>query len=232
MDGRLDPATLRKVLAYWAGVLRVAPSVLVDRGVTLVSREDLECVVVVELGGAVVAVHPPRLQWAVARGGAEDLVDLAALQQVLAKHAPRPIGTATLSYGDAASLRLDASAVPAGADALAEVVGACSAEDVDEAGVEGMPSLFAVPSGDGRTAAVAGYESWGGALAHVGVLVAPAYRGRGLALPAATEATRQALAAGLVPQWRCRLGNEPSERLRDRLGFVPLGRQLTVAVTC
>lgn len=95
-----------------------------------------------------------------------------------------------------------------------------------------MPSLFAVPSDDDRIAAVAGYEPWGGVLAHVGVLVAPAYRGRGLALPVASEATRQALAAGLVPQWRCRLGNEPSARLRDCLGFVLMGRQLTIAVTC
>ncbi len=78
----------------------------------------------------------------------------------------------------------------------------------------------------GRALAAAGYLTWLGTTAHLCVLTAPAHRGRGLARVVAAAAARDALAAGLLPQWRAK--PEPSRRVARALGFRELGSQLSI----
>ena len=51
-----------------------------------------------------------------------------------------------------------------------------------------------------------------------------------LSLEDVARRVREAVDAGLVAQWRCRVGNEASLRLADRLGFTRLGMQASVAL--
>ena len=66
-----------------------------------------------------------------------------------------------------------------------------------------------------------------GALAHVGVLTRPDRRRRGLGAAVAAAVVRDALAAGLVAQWRARTELTASRRLAGSLGFVELGQQVS-----
>ena len=77
-----------------------------------------------------------------------------------------------------------------------------------------------------RAVAAAGYLTWPGGVAHLSVLTDPACRGRGLAKLAGSLATADALACGLLPQWRARV--PASIRVAASLGFVSCGSQLWI----
>jgi RimJ/RimL family protein N-acetyltransferase len=104
------------------------------------------------------------------------------------------------------------------------------ADEWEESGLTRMPRRWALTTTSGDVAAMAGCERWGQALAHLGVASAPASRRRGFARSVARHATSAAVREGLVTQWRWRVGNEPSERLAQTLGFVRTGRQGAVLV--
>lgn len=110
---------------------------------------------------------------------------------------------------------------PADATALA-TLRALAPHEWEEAGLATTSRLFGVFSGD-DIAAVAGYESWDGELAHLQVFCHPRHRRRRLATDALTIAIAHALAAGLLPQYRARDGNVASRGLADRLGFLEYG---------
>jgi len=63
---------------------------------------------------------------------------------------------------------------------------------------------------------------------HIGVITRADRRGRGLAGVAAGAAARECLDRGLLPQWRARVGNDASQRVAERLGFVTLGVQIFI----
>jgi len=67
--------------------------------------------------------------------------------------------------------------------------------------------------------ALAGYEIWGGTIAHIAVVTHPAFRGRGFGRSAVSHVAAAALAAGLVPQYRTLESNLPSMRVAATLGF-------------
>lgn len=79
---------------------------------------------------------------------------------------------------------------------------------------------------DDALVSIAGYRLWDDALAHVAVFTAAAQRARGLSTEVASAAIAHALEAGLVPQWRARVGNTASIRVAEKLGLVTLGTQL------
>jgi len=60
--------------------------------------------------------------------------------------------------------------------------------------------------------------------------VRPVHRRQGRAHTAACAALADAVAAGLVAQWRSAVSNPASVALGERLGFVRLGKQMTVRV--
>ena len=67
--------------------------------------------------------------------------------------------------------------------------------------------------------ALAGYEIWGGTIAHISVVTHPAFRGRGFGRSAVAHIASDALAAGFVPQYRTLESNRPSIRIAESLGF-------------
>ncbi|WP_327305196.1 GNAT family N-acetyltransferase [Streptomyces sp. NBC_01298] len=108
-----------------------------------------------------------------------------------------------------------------------ELERAAGPEDAGEAALDEVTSpAFVVRDRHGRVVAAAGYGTWPGGVAHVGVLTAPRARGRGLARAAGSAAVAHALGAGLLPQWRAR--TPASRRVAAGLGFGGLGFQLSV----
>jgi GNAT superfamily N-acetyltransferase len=179
---------------------------------------------IVSLGGAAIATapnewHADRLRRA--------WTDFDGILEAVTSVDVR--GPATLAYLAAADLRqVDRAAetvVETGGD-LRTLFAAAGPDDVDESGLADITSAaFTITEGDAVVAA-AGYRDWPGRVAHLSVLAAPAFRGRGLARAVATAATADALGHGLLPQWRARI--EESRRIARNLGFVELGAQVSL----
>ncbi|MFJ5123032.1 GNAT family N-acetyltransferase [Kitasatospora sp. NPDC088548] len=99
-------------------------------------------------------------------------------------------------------------------------------QDAGEAGLWEITSPAFVVREGGQVVAAAGYRVWPSRTAHVSVLTAPEWRGRGLARATGSAAVTHALAAGLLPQWRARVPE--SRRVALALGFRELGAQLSI----
>jgi hypothetical protein len=109
---------------------------------------------------------------------------------------------------------------------IQRLLASVSAEDAAETDLARIgTAIHAVLDGD-RAVAAAGYLTWPGGVAHLSVLTDPACRGRGLAKLAGSAATADALASGLLPQWRARV--PASIRVAASLGFVSCGSQLSI----
>jgi hypothetical protein len=130
--------------------------------------------------------------------------------------------------------------LPPGHPDVVAFSGSVPPEDAGEAGLDGITSpVFVVrstraapgslPDPDGApVVAAAGYRLWPGSVAHGSVLTGVEWRGRGLAKAVGAAAVADALANGLLPQWRARI--EPSRRAAGALGFHELGTQLSLAL--
>jgi GNAT superfamily N-acetyltransferase len=144
------------------------------------------------------------------------------------------LGPAVLGYLSADDFRpvgLSASVVEelpvdhADVHALELLVGP---EDAQESSIGEVTSpVFAVRE-SGRIVAAAGYCLWPSRTAHICVLTASPYQGRGLAKATSSAAVAHALEAGLLPQWRARLPQ--SRKVASALGFRELGAQLSVEI--
>lgn len=220
-----DGARLR---AAWAEALGAAPSALEGTGVTRVERAELDAVIVLELGSAIVVAAPPSAKSALAG------LDIAALRDADAIAAALPgstaIGTAQLLFTGTRPAHPQHEVVEASSLDVASVGAALPEDEWAEAGVQEMEHRWAVHQKQ-EAAAIAGYQRWHGTVAHLGVAVTPSRRRRGYAFSAAAHAVSAAVDAGLLAQWRCRIGNEASLRLADRLGFTRMGTQSAVALS-
>lgn len=219
----------------WADELQVPIEALTVRGTHLFHRDGSTTVVVVKLNESVVIVAPAVA--AAELGRVQDvetsrLLDMSWLEQQLRPLQARPIGTADLSYCEVLPVKREAVPIVPATTSLVDLLQrGLSAEEWLESGLADMPSRWAALTASGEVAAIAGYESWSRSIAQLGVASVSSVRGRGFAAAAAAEAMTAALGDGLVPQWRCRVGNRGSERLATSLGFTPVGRQTAVALT-
>ncbi|MDX3641795.1 GNAT family N-acetyltransferase [Streptomyces sp. MB09-02B] len=189
---------------------------------------------IVVLGGVGI-VTVPSVQAAKLMAGAssklsvEEIVDEDRLSEVLL--VLDVLGPASLFYLDRADF-LPAQGGAAveeavcGDDELAALLACAGEEDVGESGLADITSsAFVLREGD-EVVAASGYQAWPQGVAHLSVLVAPGYRGRGLARVVASVAVAHALDSGLLPQWRAR--PLPSKRVALALGFQELGSQLSI----
>ena len=137
------------------------------------------------------------------------------------------LGPASLAYLDERDLRPPAAiAVQRTTGGVPDLLAGVPEAEAGESGLAEISSDgFVVRDGD-RTVAAAGYHHWLDTTAHLCVLSAPDRRGRGLARAVGAAAVADALAHGLLPQWRARI--EPSRRVARALGFRELGAQLSL----
>jgi hypothetical protein len=213
----LQGETVERVLAFWRAW--EAQSVTPDRvSVVVVGPEQFTC-----------APEPVR-----GRILGEAPADLSALIEILGNDVERVVGAARLAYTDEVTFRPVATDGVTGVgddDArLAALKAASDRSEWSEASVDEPCELRYGVVDDNSLLSVATLQIWNDALGHVGVFSAAHARRRGLASRVGSAAIEHGLALGLVPQWRSRIGNDASARVADQLGFVDLGRQMTVRV--
>jgi GNAT superfamily N-acetyltransferase len=75
----------------------------------------------------------------------------------------------------------------------------------------------------GNLTALAGYEVWDAAIAHIAVVTLPEHRGRGHGAAVVCAAAEQAVQDRLVPQYRTLLSNRAALGVASRLGFIEYG---------
>jgi hypothetical protein len=112
---------------------------------------------------------------------------------------------------------------------MQRLLSSVSAEDAAETDLARIGSAVHVALDGDRAVAAAGYLTWPGGVAHLSVLTDTARRGRGLAKLVGSLATADALARGLLPQWRARV--PASIRVAASLGFVSCGSQLCIRLS-
>jgi len=190
---------------------------------------------IVVLGDAAIATAPDaraehELRRALAGVPMGRLTDPSAV--LPAGHAAAILGPANLAFtdparfaGPGASPGLVVREMPVTDQRMQRLLASVSAEDAAETDLARMDSAVHVVLDGDRAVAAAGYLSWPGGVAHLSVLTDPACRGRGLAKLAGSLATADALARGLLPQWRARV--PASIRVAASLGFVSCGSQLS-----
>jgi GNAT superfamily N-acetyltransferase len=237
VPGALSSASYQRICHVW-GELAGAPAALRGSGCTIVARQgpdEAARVSVVRLGAATAVVVPlamvDRFDELVASQPGCDLTNPASVVELLGPVA-RFLGPASLAYADGGCFQPRGTAaatmlLPAGHDAVLDLAAACGLQDAGESGIARATAAVSVIQADGAVLAACGYEVWAAALAHIGVLTHPRWRGRGLAASVASAAVAQALEAGLVAQWRARCTLTASRRIARSLGFVELGRQLS-----
>lgn len=226
----LDSLSEAIVHRVWAERLGVTPAVFEGDEPVFVHRPDLQAVVVVRLGKKLAVAAPERALSPLRRLAGPRLLDTASLLEALEPFRPSLFGVASLSFADHHTIApaTDGTARAATDADVEAVISRCSTDERDESGLLHMNTRWITADDNGEPAGVAGYEVWGGGLAHVGVAVATESRKRGLGARAATVAAMHAIGAGLVPQWRCRLDNVASARVGKRLGFAPVGEQIAI----
>lgn len=81
---------------------------------------------------------------------------------------------------------------------------------------------------DGQLVAMAGYEVWGGTIAHISIVTHPSFRGRGCGRSAVAHLAQRAMRIGLLPQYRTLASNRASIRIAESLGFRPYATSMAV----
>ena len=230
----ISDSTIMRVRAGWAARMQCSPDVLRSTNMIVVPRQGSRTVIALNLLGSVVVTCPPILEPLLSPLSSAEVMDMTVLLHILARFNPDPFGTATISYTDSGTFANGAeisTVHSSNIEEFDEVMGGATQSEQEECGLTEMLFRFTVQSDDGRPAAIAGYEVWNSDLAQVGVLTSAEKRGQGYGFIVSAAAASAAINADLIPQWRCRIDNEPSQRLGRQLGFLPLGRQLGLALT-
>lgn len=127
--------------------------------------------------------------------------------------------------------------VDAGADievvhvgAIRDWLGSLPEDDFAESSMDDMGQVLVLRR-DGRIVGAAGHLDWPAAIAHIGIVIDPGFRGSGHGILLGAAATRRAIAAGRYPQWRAAAWNEASRATARRIGYHEFGRQFSFQVT-
>jgi GNAT superfamily N-acetyltransferase len=233
----LEGASTERVRRVWRELTGAGAGFRTAGWVGAAGPGDEWRVSVVRLGDAGVVSVPGELVTAVGEvvaGAVVDLTEPGAVVELLGGVVPvvGVRGPAVLAYADVGCFKAGGGSgvatVDAGDAGVVGLAAACGGDDADECSITEMTLPLSVVRAGGQVVAASGYEVWHGELAQVGVLTHPRYRGRGLGTAVASAAVARALAAGLVAQWRARPVIAASRRIARTLGFVDVGRQLSL----
>lgn len=234
----MDPV-LARACGLWEELARVPASFDPVGGVrVVVSPESWMCppgwAGVVVLGGSAIVAAPNEASAGLI-GDAFSGLKVEAVADAEAVGSVLPIvevlGPAALEYlaeDEFRPVRTGPHVVdqlPAGDPELLRLAKSVGGDDAGEAGLDEITSPAFVIRIGGEVVAASGYRVWPRGTAHLSVLTASGWRGRGLARATASGAVGHVLAAGLFPQWRAR--SVESRRVAEGLGFRQLGAQLS-----
>jgi GNAT superfamily N-acetyltransferase len=233
----LDPGSAAIIQLAWARRLGLdddAFSSALASGDRIVrADETVRTVEFVRLFGSSALVGP---QWIIdAADGIpdEEMAQHVTLLTLTRSHGGHGLGAAALFFADDLPLQQPSKemTVSHGNPDAIELEGRCPPDDVNEVGLSDLENRYTIVQElNGRRVPLAcgAYTEWEGLLAHLGVLVDPEWRRRGLGSLAASIAAHEALAAGLTLQWRTDVSNTGSLALARKLGLSAGGIQTSV----
>jgi GNAT superfamily N-acetyltransferase len=233
----LDPGSAAIIQLAWARRLGLDDGAFaraLETGERITKVDDAaHSVEFVRLFGSSALVGP---QWALdAAAGIsdEEMAQHVTLLTITRQHGGHGQGAAALFFADDLPLLQPAEelTVSHGNPEAIELEGLCPPDDVNEVGLSDLENRYTIIHDDeGQRVPVAcgAYSEWEGILAHMGVLVAPDWRRRGLGALAASVASHEALASGLTLQWRTDVSNKGSLATARSLGFSTGGIQTSV----
>ncbi|MCC9203838.1 GNAT family N-acetyltransferase [Arthrobacter sp. zg-Y769] len=235
----LDSGTIAIIQLAWCRHLGLADNALAetDAGERIYSvQEQADTACFLRLFGAEVFSGP---EWAAERARTQSAAQLtrnSGLIQMSMEHGGRVLGAEQLFFADAfpSLVPLEELAVSNEPDLAVALERLCPPDDVAEAGLAGKEEVFVLMDDsvdEPRPVAGAGYSITDGILADMSVLTAPGYRLRGLGSYISSVALEDAMAGGLIPQWRARLDNIGAARTAVGSGFIPAGSRTSVALT-
>ncbi|WP_427015331.1 GNAT family N-acetyltransferase [Pseudarthrobacter sp. P1] len=226
-----DPRSAAIVHLAWERALGLDDGVLAAADGRRVCHavEDARSVTFVRLWGQSALVGPPAVLAAAASLEDADLTDHATLLALTRGLGGTGLGTSSIYVADDLPLLQPAAEITVshGNPEAVELESLCPPDDANEVHLSALEHKFTVMV-DGGPAACGAYTEWGGFLAALGVLVAPPWRHQGLGLLAASIAAHEALAAGLVLQWRADMSNTAANALARSLGLSWAGTQTSV----
>lgn len=83
---------------------------------------------------------------------------------------------------------------------------------------------------NGELVAAAGYEIWGGRIAHIGVATHPAHTGQGYGKAVVSAVTQDAIEEGLIAQFRALRSHAEAAAIADTLGFARYAETFAVGL--
>jgi GNAT superfamily N-acetyltransferase len=233
----LDPGSAAIIQLAWARRLGLddgAFSSALASGERIVrADESARTVEFVRLFGSSALVGPQWVIDAAADLPDEEMAQHVTLLTLTRQHGGHGMGAAALFFADDLPLRQppEEMTVSHGNAEAIELEGRCPPDDVNEVGLSDLENRYTIVHElEGRRVPLAcgAYSEWEGLLAHLGVLVDPDWRRRGLGSLAASIAAHEALAAGLTLQWRTDVSNTGSLALARKLGLSAGGIQTSV----
>ncbi|MFJ6155238.1 GNAT family N-acetyltransferase [Pseudarthrobacter sp. NPDC092184] len=233
----LDPGSAAIIQLAWARRLGLddgAFSSALASGERIVrADESARTVEFVRLFGSSALVGPQWVIDAAAELPDEEMAQHVTLLTLTREHGGHGMGAAALFFADDLPLRQppEEMTVSHGNAEAIELEGRCPPDDVNEVGLSDLENRYTIVHElEGRRVPLAcgAYSEWEGLLAHLGVLVDPDWRRRGLGSLAASIAAHEALAAGLTLQWRTDVSNTGSLALARKLGLSAGGIQTSV----
>jgi ribosomal protein S18 acetylase RimI-like enzyme len=143
------------------------------------------------------------------------------------------VGPAFIGYAERVSPAVHPARAlgPGDAIALEALQASCDATEWEHGGGSLERPSSGVFVGE-RLVAVAGYEVWGGAIAHLSIITHAGFRSRGFGRSACAHIAGRAMAAGLLPQYRTLEANAASMRVAKALGFCRYATSLAVRLNC
>ncbi|HUW78524.1 MAG TPA: GNAT family N-acetyltransferase [Candidatus Nanopelagicaceae bacterium] len=233
MTEALSAAARATIREMWASRFGVPVAHLESVGLNYVAKENSTWVVILDLEGSQVVLAPPYAIPLLSPLGSKELLDLDSLVLALSDFSPRPYGKGRLLYAEIETRAPNSNQsirITSG-EQIDRFLLKCSEAEVEESGIGKTETRFGEFDANGDLVALAGYETWNGSVAHLGVLVDPLLRSRGIGQRVASAATSDAYSKGLIPQWLVKIENNPSFQLAARLGFNQVGCQLALEIT-
>lgn len=234
---RFSDEGVRKIDAFWAEVVGCLPEDFYKTGVGVTERKasaDLYAHVFLRLDRLQVDCSPSlyeEVRSAVQGRAMEDVFEPAFWRAALGAHVERILGPTYLGYKDVAEevpidprvrlLGMDEGAI------LDQLRHGVTSQEWEHSGLEeGQP--IAGYFLDGALVAAAGYEVWGGTLAHIGLTTHAGFRSRGYGRACVRSITDEAIKSGLVTQYQTFFANESSIAVARALEFEEYGQRMFV----
>ncbi len=225
--------------SYWAAQFGCSPEELFSRPFQLVTHSaelaDYDGAFAMFRNAAVAASVPAycadqlRELLSVASTGCSPAVFADALSSVSARVVgPAYIGYATSIAEPAHSAHLLGSGDAA---ALCELQQSCDPREWEHGGCSPDGPTCGVFAGR-QLVAVASYEVWGGAIAHISIVTHPEFRGCGFGRSAVAHLAKLAAGVGLLPQYRTLESNQASVCVAKAIGFHRYATTMAVRLHC